>query len=353
MDECEGAKIPRGLKTVNNNYIKYIFKLSICICFIYLFFFKTQCMPFYRRNNIKQYKKIINKFKIIENFEDIIKTKENTNEFGIKNITIQNVNKSIEYNQDDLTIVSAFYVIKSKHTILEYLMRLNNFMKLNHSLVFFTQKTFINIIKKMRPKNLLNKTVFIQMEIKDFYSYKNFGKQFNESFYIDIENSYHTVPLYLVWGEKCSFLKKAILNNYFNSNCFYWVDAGYFIDQNLMEKYINWPSTKKCYENPKVLLNSIRNVSNSERKDLLKFNLGIHKKFQNQTNVGGGVFGGQSANLLKFINYYYETIKLFISYKIFIGKDQNLFAFVAFSHPEIINLVESGGDFFYFLEYLL
>ena len=66
----------------------------------------------------------------------------------------------------------------------------------------------------MRPKYLHNKTIFIEMEIEDFYSYKNFGKEFNESFYIDSENRYHTVPLYLVWGEKCSFLKRAILKNH-------------------------------------------------------------------------------------------------------------------------------------------
>ena len=68
-------------------------------------------------------------------------------------------------------------------------------------------------------------------------------------------------------------------------------------------------------------------------------------------NVASGFFGGQPKNLLKFIDYYYETIKLFINHKIFIGKEQNLYAFVVFSHLEIINLVQSG-KWYYFLEYL-
>jgi hypothetical protein len=189
------------------------------------------------------------------------------------------------------------------------------------------------------------------MEIEDFYSYTKFGKEFNESFYIDIENRYHTVPLYLIWAEKCSFLKKAIKSNFFNSKCFYWIDAGYFVKIDSMNKYINWPSTKKCFENPKILMNSIRNVPESERKDLLNFNLKAHKNFQKRLNVAANIFGGQPENALKFIDYYYETIKLFISHKIFIGKDQNLFAFVAFSHPEIIKLVHSG-KWLYFLKYL-
>jgi hypothetical protein len=218
-------------------------------------------------------------------------------------------------------------------------------------LVFFSSKTFINVIKNIRPKNLHYKTIFIELEMEDFYSYKKFGKEFNESFYIDRENSYHTVPLYLIWGEKCSFLRRAILINYFNSKCFYWVDAGIFMKPHSIDKYINWPSKKKCYENPKVLINSIRKVNDQERKDILNFDLKAHKKFQRKTNVAGGIFGGQKKYLLKFIDYYYDTIKLFISHKIFIGKDQNLFAFVVFSHPEIVNLVHSG-KWYYFIKYL-
>jgi hypothetical protein len=254
----------------------------------------------------------------------------------LENIGNLNFKESIKNKQDDLTLVTAYYKIKSKHSYSEYLRRIKDFLKLNHSIVLFTTKTLINSIKKMRPKYLYNKTIFIEMEIEDFYSYKKFGKKFNESFYIDRENRYHTVPLYLVWGEKCFFLKKVILSNFFNSSCFYWVDAGFFNKPYLIDKYINWPSTKKCYENPKVLINSIRKVNDSEKKNILNFDLKAHKKFQRKANVAGGMFGGQPKNLLKFIDYYYDTIKLFISHKIFIGKDQNLFAFVVFSHPEIL-----------------
>jgi hypothetical protein len=294
------------------------------------------------------------KQKLIFNFNEKDLSNKSKNIYQIikfKLIVFLFFKKNIRYKQDDLTIVTAYYKIKSKHSYSEYLRRLKDFMRLNHSIVFFTSKTSINIIKEMRPKYLLNKTIFIKMEIKDFYSYKKFGKEFNESFYIDRENSYHTVPLYLIWGEKCSFLRRAILNNYFNSKCFYWVDAGFFAKPHSIDKYINWPSTKKCYENPYVLINSIRKVNDLERKDILNFDLKAHKQFQRKTNVAGGAFGGQPKYLLKFIDYYYDTIKLFISRKIFIGKDQNLFAFIAFSHPEIINLVHSR-DFHYFLKYL-
>ena len=190
---------------LNKNLVK--FELCILLFFIFFYFF-----PFLE-SKVKENKKI-------------------------ENIRKSNFKEKTKYKQDDLTLVTAYYKIKSKHSYPEYLRRLKNFVQLNHSIVFFTSKDLINLVKKMRPKNLHNKTIFIEMEIEDFYSYKNFGKEFNKSFYIDRENRYHTVPLYLVWGEKCSFLKKAILKNYFNSKCFYWVDVGYFVKPNLMDKYI-------------------------------------------------------------------------------------------------------------------
>lgn len=160
-----------------------IIKLTAKLFLIFfMFFIFVHLIFFYRNNTIKNkllIKKIINKIKLIENYEDIIKiNKEN----DVENFENLNEKVIVKHNQDDLTIVTAFYAIKSKHSFAEYLMRINNFLKLNHSMVFFTQKALINIIKEMRPKYLHNKTIFVQMEIEDFYSYKNFGKEFNETF---------------------------------------------------------------------------------------------------------------------------------------------------------------------------
>ena len=135
---------------------------------------------------------------------------------------IEEDSEIIQYKQDNLTIVSAYYKIKSKRRPRQYKDWLKNFIIINKSIVFFTNKKLMPKIKKMRPKELYNKTVFLSAEIEEFYSYKNYYREFKEAFSIDTEKRYHTVPLYLVWAEKCNFLKKAVLNNYFNSTCFYW-----------------------------------------------------------------------------------------------------------------------------------
>ena len=261
--------------------------------------------------------------------------------------------EQLQYEKDDITLVSTYYRIKSKHEPEEYLKWISNFVLLNKSMIIFTNNEFIETLKKMRPKEYHKKTIFIQMEIEEFYSYKTFYKEFNSSFYIDSESSYHTVPLYLIWAEKCMFLKKAIYYNYFKSKCFYWVDIGYFkYEKDEMQKYVNdWPTTKKCFEDNRFLIGQIKQFSKSEKEKIVNFDMEAHKRLQLDWNVCGNIFGGQIINLLKFIDYYYKAIRLFIKNKIFIGKDQNIFAYVCFAHPEIVHL-HFINDWFDFQSYL-
>ena len=249
--------------------------------------------------------------------------------------------KTTLYLQDDLTLVSAYYRIKSKHKYSEYINWMSNLVLLNKSFVFYTNKKFMPILKEMRPKELHYKTVFIELEMEEFYTYKNFYNEFNKSFYIDKENSYHTVPLYIIWAEKCKFLEKAIINNYFNSKCFYWIDAGIFREpQREMSKYINtWPTTKKCFEDPRLVMGQVTYYSDEEKQRIINLDRKAIQKLINNYNVDGSMFGGQRINTLKFINFYYDALRLFIKNNIFIGKDQNIFTFVAFSHPQEINLI--------------
>ena len=259
-----------------------------------------------------------------------------------------------KYKQDDLTLITAYYKIKSKHKPEEYYEWINNFVLLNKSIVFFSNKEFMPILKGLRPKELYYKTVFIELEMEEFYSYKNFYNEFKESFKIDEENTYHTVPLYLVWAEKATFVKKVISRNYFRSKCFYWVDVGFFrISRNEMQKFVinNWPSTTQCFRDNRLLLGQVKSFSESEKKDIINFDEYAHKRLRRYVNVVGTIFGGQEKNFLKFIDLYYAAIRLFIKNKIFIGKDQNIFTYVAFAHPEVVKLKQCK-TYFDFQSYL-
>jgi hypothetical protein len=253
--------------------------------------------------------------------------------------------------KDDITLVTAFYKIASKHSIKEYLKWINNILKINRSMVFYIEKSTYRKIKKMRPKEFEKKTIWIEYNMKDFYTLKHYLKDFKKAYNMDIEKSLHSVPLYLIWAEKCKFLENAVIKNYFNSTCFYWIDAGYFRDSSKIKSFINWPSSKKCFEDPRVIFNALRNSSKMEIEELKKFNINTHMEFQKKYNIGGGMFGGQSKYIKIFVTLYYNTIELFIKKKIFIGKDQNIFAYISYLHPDVIKRVFSN-NWFYLQDYL-
>jgi hypothetical protein len=228
-------------------------------------------------------------------------------------------------------------------------------LKLNTSIIFFTHKSLIDIVKEMRPANLHYKTKFIDLEMENFYSYKNFGKEFNETYKKELDTiSFLTPPLYLVWAEKVGFLKEAIKHNYFNSSCFYWIDVGYFRSKFWnMSKFMNdWPSLKKCKNDPRVILNLLRNFTKREINGLLNFNETDHIYLQKTMNTGGGLFGGRADFVIRFCDVYYNTLTEFYKKNIYIGKDQNIFTYIGFKHPEIVNLIYTKGDYYYFANYL-
>ena len=165
------------------------------------------------------------------------------------------LNNPRNFVQDDVTIVTGYQRIKSKHRFSDYNYWLNNLLKINKSMVFFIDKTIAHKIINKRPKEYLNKTIWIFVSINEFYSYKNFFDEFKKSYLIDVEHFRHNSLLYTTWAEKVNFLKSAAIKNFFNSKCFYWVDAGNFRNKSNIKDYINWPSSRKCYEDGRVITN--------------------------------------------------------------------------------------------------
>ena len=174
---------------------------------------------------------------------------------------------------------------------------------------------------------------------------------FKETYLIDKAKFKHTVELFVIWSEKVNFLKESIEKNYFNSKYFFWVDAGLMRNEDI-NKFINdWPCIEKFKKDPRVILNGIREIKKDEYNKLMNFDAITHSKFMNDFNVAAGFFGGRFDYLKQFIKYYYEILEHFYKNKVFIGSEQNLFSIVGYSHPEIVNIINSGD--FNFLKYYL
>ena len=170
---------------------------------------------------------------------------------------------------------------------------MSNFLKINKSMIFFLEKSSFKKIVYKRPKEYINKTIWVFVSINEFYTYKNFYEEYKKSYEIDVEHFRHNVRLYMIWAEKSNFLRTAALKNYFNSKCFYWTDVGNFRNSSNIDNYINWPSTNKCFEDGRVVINERLNKSDYIKDGLIKFDLNIHREFQKTYNVDGSCFGGK------------------------------------------------------------
>jgi len=236
-----------------------------------------------------------------------------------------------------------FQIETTRHRFSDYLKWVNNLLKINKPIVFFVQPNISDIIKKKRPNKFKNKTIWIERNFSNLYAYKNYLKQFKETYIIDRAKSRHSIDLYIIWSEKVNFLKESIKNNYFNTKYFFWVDAGLFKQKN-MENYVNnWPSISKVRKDPRVILNGIRKIEKDEFTKLMKFDHSTHQKFMNDFNVAGGFFGGRNDYLMKFIKLYYKVIDIFYNKKIYIGTDQNIFSIIGYSHPNVAKIINSGN----------
>ena len=176
------------------------------------------------------------------------------------------LNKNLTLVKDPITIVTALYKIKSKYSSDFYLKWVENLLKLDKPIIFFIDPSIANIIKSKRSNKYENKTIWVELEMKDFYTYQKYLFFFKKAYKIDEERKEnHTIELYLIWAEKVVFLKKAIDANLFSSFCFYWIDAGLLRESNYSDNFLEqWPSTKRCFEDPRVTFFSMRNLTLDE-----------------------------------------------------------------------------------------
>ena len=260
----------------------------------------------------------------------------------------KNITESIKLVQDNLTLVTCLFKVGNRHdgynsgqsTI--YYKWTKNLLRLDRPIVFFTQPEIIDILKPYRPRRFDSKTVWIGMNISDFYTYKNYYKEIKKSSTFN-KVGLNSFELMLVYNEKMDFMKKAIEKNYFNSYCFYWIDAGYFRGYTMTDsRYIvnHWPSTDYCFKDPRVLFKFYRApafpreyIKNFKKKTLPK-----KVNFDN-TNTPAGVFGGQKENLLKFHNYYYQTLEEWAKNDIYVGREENIMFYVIWKHQETAYMI--------------
>jgi hypothetical protein len=182
-----------------------------------------------------------------------------------------------------VTCVSCYYTIKNKHDN-KYINWFKNTLKINCPYIFFTDSNenieIINNIRKNIP------TYYIICPFTDFCTYK-----YKDKFIIDLIHC-PSKELNLIWNEKIFMLLKSSIINPFDSEWFFWIDAGICIYRDIAPPDSEFPDLNKIINLPQNKF--IFSSSDNEYPDYDNIHVNInyhfiagtsyllHKKFINE-----------------------------------------------------------------------
>ena len=150
---------------------------------------------------------------------------------------ISNYLKIIENDLDTVTIVTAFFDINREkkgdgRSINEYLEWIKKTLQLNCNMFIITESKFIDFMKEHRPKNYKTYIKEDTLENAQYYKYLGRMNEILESNEYKEKIAYPNrveckLPEYnIIQYSKFGWLKEAIKKNPFNSEYFFWMDAG-------------------------------------------------------------------------------------------------------------------------------
>jgi hypothetical protein len=252
------------------------------------------------------------------------------------------------------TVVTAFYPIKSKFPSSTYLDWGRIFLRLEAPIVLFTEEHLVNTIMEMRENRPIK---IISKRFEDLEMWVRYKNTWIEQHKMDPEGSIHTPELYAVWAQKSTFVEKAIEDNPFNTNFFFWCDFGAFRNPYVPPIVLHSFPTTRYLPHDRILLQSMSDLEESDR--LLRPD-GIHGECitseWNEIRIVGGLWGGHAKGCMQWSKAYQEMLEKYIQAGRFAGKDQQVMLSAFINNPELAYVVKSNLvliDSWFYLEYLL
>lgn len=257
------------------------------------------------------------------------------------------------------TLVTALYdigrgkwnnIFQRSHE--EYLGYFKNILSLDSNLIIFIDEKDLHTVEVFRSKidPFFEKTKIITKRFVDLEAFQRFyekSKKVMQSDYF-LKNRYesHTpemnYPEYnIINFNKVSFLEESIKNNWFGSNYFIWIDAGFY-HKNFPQDYLFkiYPDTEKI----KVLDdNKVHFLTLSDQIHLSSY-------LDPRVSITGSMFAGKPKPLLEFKKLCFDTIEEFLNADA-INDDQTIYAFAHQKNSSLFNLTQ--GDWFHNFYYYI
>jgi protein YibB len=244
------------------------------------------------------------------------------------------------------TIVTSLYdigrgkwdnVFRRSHE--EYLKYFENVLLLDCNIIIYIDEKDLNTVQIFRSKidPTFKKTKIVLSPFTKLEAFEKFylkcNKVMNSDFFIKNRWENHTpemiYPEYnIINFNKVSFLEKSIQDNWFNSEYFIWMDAGFYHSKFPQEyRYKQYPDVNKI----KILDdNKIHFLTLTEEIELKSY-------FDPRVSITGSMFAGKAQPILKLKKLCFETIEEFLNSNA-INDDQTIYAFSYMKDPNLFNL---------------
>ena len=220
-------------------------------------------------------------------------------------------------NTQRYTIVTAFYLMKSKFHPDKYKQWISNFMKLKkmNCLLYTNEHT-----KKWMQTWMNMEKVHIEIiEMEDFITAKY---DWDEQYKMDDEkDKNHSRELYMIWNEKINFLKLASEKNPYQTEWFLWCDMGSLRQQIFeSEDFTSSPELQNL-DGSKTYFFRITNSKIYNRYFIYNLNKYFIKN-NDVTIIQGGFILTNLFSCNNIHQQYYELLDKLYNNGLFIGKDQ-------------------------------
>jgi protein YibB len=233
-----------------------------------------------------------------------------------------------------------------------YFKYFENVLSLNSNIVIYIDEKDLEKVIILRSKidPDLKKTKIILNKFTNLETYKLFYSKtksvMKSDFFIKNRWDSHTpemlYPEYnIINFNKLSFLEESIKNNWFHTEYYMWIDAG-FQHHNFPEKnrFISYPNSEKI----KIL------EDNKIHFLLLNDYIPLKSYFDPHVNLAGSLFAGKKEPILKFKSICFDIIEEFLNNNS-INDDQTIYSYAYERNKDMFNLKKGNWfeNFSFFL----
>lgn len=262
-------------------------------------------------------------------------------------------------DNNKLTLVTCWYILKSKFDVKTYLRWIDNMLSnvFNYNLVIFSdENSYKHIIKYLTNPNIR----LIIKPIEDFYTYK-YKDYWEKNHILNYElNSKIEWRLNMLWSEKIYFVYETIQNKYFDTQYYAWCDIGYFREDSVR----NWPNKEKIKSlNPNLIYyNNVQlNVNKIKHLKQMILNKNEHNLPRipippDQVSFGGGFFVLHKDKIDYWKTLFYDKLLLYFEHGYLVKDDQIIIVDCILSNLEYFKIIRENNkkcdNWFAFVRYL-